>query len=147
MRRVSDVRPPQHRADVVPHHEDPALDRDVAEGGGVVLDFEAGCAHLGVLDGDWRVDDQHLRVAPVKGGLPRGRRGPRHHRVGVVVEGVVARAWMVKGGGIGDAGGGWLEHPRQWLGAQRTDLLLGVPNCPEPSGASCGGTGAELGHC
>ena len=21
------------------------------------------------------------------------------------------------GGGVGDLGGGWLEHPRQWLGA------------------------------
>eukprot|EP00964_Phaeocystis_antarctica_P109281 scaffold73758_cov52-Phaeocystis_antarctica.AAC.2 len=25
---------------------------------------------------------------------------------------------MVKGGDIGGFGGGWLEHPRQWLGAQ-----------------------------
>ena len=25
---------------------------------------------------------------------------------------------MVKGSGIGGFRGGWLEHPRQWLGAQ-----------------------------
>eukprot|EP00964_Phaeocystis_antarctica_P033439 scaffold18964_cov33-Phaeocystis_antarctica.AAC.1 len=25
-------------------------------------------------------------------------------------------AWKVKGGEIDDLGGGWLEHPRQWLG-------------------------------
>eukprot|EP00964_Phaeocystis_antarctica_P090856 scaffold58190_cov64-Phaeocystis_antarctica.AAC.2 len=54
---------------------------------------------------------------------------------------------MVKGGEIGDFGGGSLEHPRQWLGAQWPDLTLGVPSCPEPPGAPLGGTGAELGHC
>ena len=44
--------------------------------------------------------------------------------------------WVVKGGGIGDFGGGWLEHPRRWLGAQWPGLSLGV----------CG-AGGELGHC
>ena len=34
---------------------------------------------------------------------------------------------MVKGGEIGGFGGGWLEHPRQWLGAQWAGLFLGVP--------------------
>ena len=29
---------------------------------------------------------------------------------------------MVNGGEIGDSGGGWLEHPRQWLGAEWADL-------------------------
>eukprot|EP00964_Phaeocystis_antarctica_P006186 scaffold3367_cov52-Phaeocystis_antarctica.AAC.2 len=53
---------------------------------------------------------------------------------------------MVKGGEIGDFGGGSLEHPRQWLGAQWRGLTLGVPSCPEPPGAPLGGTGAELGH-
>ena len=53
---------------------------------------------------------------------------------------------MVKGGEIGDFGGGSLEHPRQWLGAQWRGLFLGVPSCPEPPGAPLGGTGAELGH-
>ena len=28
-------------------------------------------------------------------------------------------AYMVKGGEMGGLGGGELEHPRQWLGAQR----------------------------
>ena len=54
---------------------------------------------------------------------------------------------MVKGGEIGDFGGGSLEHPRQWLGAQWIGLTLEVPSCPEPPGAPLGGTGAELGHC
>ena len=44
-------------------------------------------------------------------------------------------ACMVKGGEIGDFGGGWLEHPRQWLGTQWSGLFLGVPGCPEPPGA------------
>ena len=34
---------------------------------------------------------------------------------------------MVKGGTIGAFGGGWLEHTRQWLGAQWAGLSLGVP--------------------
>ena len=29
---------------------------------------------------------------------------------------------MVKGREIGGLGGGWFEHPRQWLGAQRAGL-------------------------
>ena len=35
---------------------------------------------------------------------------------------------MVKGGEIGGFGGGLLEQPRQWLGAQRLGLLLQVPS-------------------
>ena len=31
-------------------------------------------------------------------------------------------AYTVKGGEIGGFGGGWLEHPRQWLGGQWPDL-------------------------
>ena len=27
-------------------------------------------------------------------------------------------SWRVEGGGIGGFGGGWLEQPRQWRGAQ-----------------------------
>ena len=54
---------------------------------------------------------------------------------------------MVKGGDIGNLGGGSLEHPRQWLGAQWAGLFLGVPSRPEPPGAPRGGAGAELGHC
>ena len=42
---------------------------------------------------------------------------------------------MVKGGDMDGFGGGWLEHPRQWLGAQWVGLFLGVPSCPEPPGA------------
>ena len=44
-------------------------------------------------------------------------------------------AWMVKGSEISGFGGGWLEQPRQWLGAQWAGLFLGVPSCPEPPGA------------
>ena len=40
--------------------------------------------------------------------------------------GSAARAWMVEGVGIGGFGGGSLEHPRQWLGAQWAGLFLGV---------------------
>ena len=54
---------------------------------------------------------------------------------------------MAKGDKIGGFGGGWLEHPRQWLGAQWAGLFLRVPSCPEPLGASRGGTGAKMGHC
>ena len=39
---------------------------------------------------------------------------------------------MLKRGEMGGFGGGSLEHPRQWLGAQRPGLFLGVP---EPPGA------------
>ena len=42
---------------------------------------------------------------------------------------------MVKAGDIGHFGGGSLEHPRQWLGAQCAGLFLGVLRCPEPPGA------------
>ena len=35
-----------------------------------------------------------------------------------------------KGGEMGGFGGGELEHPRQWLGAQRAGLSLGVLSCP-----------------
>ncbi len=38
---------------------------------------------------------------------------------------------MVKGGECGGFAGGWLEHPRRWLGAQWAGLFLGVPNCSE----------------
>ena len=41
---------------------------------------------------------------------------------------------MVKGGEIGGFGGGSLEHPRQWLGAQWLSLFLGAPGYPEPPG-------------
>eukprot|EP00964_Phaeocystis_antarctica_P143146 scaffold108637_cov60-Phaeocystis_antarctica.AAC.3 len=47
-----------------------------------------------------------------QGGEERRERGP------VLGEG----AYTVKGGEIGGFGGGWLEHPRQWLGAQWPDL-------------------------
>ena len=33
---------------------------------------------------------------------------------------------MVKGGEIGGFGGGWLKHPRQWLGTQWPGLSLRV---------------------
>ena len=42
---------------------------------------------------------------------------------------------MVRRGEMGDCGGGWLEHPRPWLGAQWPGLALEVPSCPEPPGA------------
>ena len=48
---------------------------------------------------------------------------------------VEARAYMVKGGEKGGSEGGWLTHPRPRLGAQWAGLFLGVPSCPEPSGA------------
>ena len=56
------------------------------------------------------------------------------HAVGLVVR-VEARAYMVKGGEKGGSEGGWLTHPRPRLGAQWASLFLGVPSCPEPSGA------------
>ena len=61
--------------------------------------------------------------------------------------GVLGVAWRVRGGEIGDIGGGSLEPPRRWLGAPWLDPTLGVPSCPEPPGAPRGGTGGELGHC
>ena len=49
---------------------------------------------------------------------------------------------------MGGFGGGWIEHPRQRLGAQwDRPLPLGGPGCSGPPGAPCGGTGAELGRC
>ena len=42
-----------------------------------------------------------------------------------VVEVSVCLTWMVEGGGeVGGFGGGWLEHPRQWLGARWAGLSL-----------------------
>ena len=35
-------------------------------------------------------------------------------------------AYTAEGGGVGGVGGGSLAHPRQWLGAQRLSLALGV---------------------
>ena len=37
------------------------------------------------------------------------------------------RPWrrLVKGSGIGGLGGGWLEQPRQWPGAQRLGIEIG----------------------
>ena len=42
--------------------------------------------------------------------------------------------WVAKGSAIGGFGGGWLEHPRQRMGAQWAGLSLGVPSCQEPQG-------------
>ena len=53
---------------------------------------------------------------------------------------------MVKGGEIGGYEGGSLEHLRRWLGAQWLGLTPGVPSCPEPPGAPCGGAGAARRH-
>ena len=39
---------------------------------------------------------------------------------------LLRHAYMVKRGEIGGCGGGWLEHPRQWLGTQWLGLALGV---------------------
>ena len=61
----------------------------------------------------------HVKAVEDSGGLPVEVRG----------------ACTVKGGGIGSFGGGSLEHPRQWLGAQWPGLFLGVPSCSEPPGA------------
>ena len=36
---------------------------------------------------------------------------------------------------IGDVGGGVLERPRLWLGAQWLGLTLRALSCPEPPGA------------
>ena len=44
-------------------------------------------------------------------------------------------AWMAKGSRIGDFGGSSLEHPRLCLGGQWLGRALGVPSCPELSGA------------
>ena len=54
---------------------------------------------------------------------------------------------MLNGGETGGFGGGSLEQPRRWLGAQWAGLFLGVPSCPGPPGAPLGGAGAELGRC
>ena len=45
-----------------------------------------------------------------------------------------AASCMAKGSGIGGFGGGSLEHPRPWLGAQRAGLAPGVPGCLELPG-------------
>eukprot|EP00964_Phaeocystis_antarctica_P016631 scaffold9156_cov57-Phaeocystis_antarctica.AAC.2 len=63
----------------------------------------------------------------------RGRvRGRVRVRVRVAVRVRVSRcraamlAWMGNGGEMGGFGGGYLEHPRQWLGTQWAGLVLGV---------------------
>ena len=35
-----------------------------------------------------------------------------------------APTYRRKGGGVGDCGGGWFEHPRQWLGLHWAGLSL-----------------------
>eukprot|EP00964_Phaeocystis_antarctica_P145243 scaffold111252_cov63-Phaeocystis_antarctica.AAC.1 len=55
--------------------------------------------------------------------------------VGVAQRGERGGAWMVKRSQIGSFGGGSVEHPRHWLGAQWAGLFLGAPSCPEPPGA------------
>ena len=52
---------------------------------------------------------------------------------------------MTEGGGIGGFGGGWLQHPRRWLGAQWPGLWLRVSTRnrqarPEEAHASSYGT-------
>ena len=39
----------------------------------------------------------------------------------------ISRAWTVKGGEMGDFGGGSVEPPRRWVGARWPGLTLGVP--------------------
>jgi hypothetical protein len=39
-------------------------------------------------------------------------------------------AWRAKGGAIGGFGGGWLEQPRPWRGAQWAGLSLGSAEPP-----------------
>ena len=51
-----------------------------------------------------------------------------------------------QGGGIGSFGGGWLEHPRRWLGARWADSPPGIAHRPELPGAPLGGAGGELGR-
>ena len=55
--------------------------------------------------------------------------GPR------LLDEVTLCACMVKGGEIGDFGGGSLEPSRRWRGAPWLGLALGVPSCPEPPAA------------
>eukprot|EP00964_Phaeocystis_antarctica_P113355 scaffold77399_cov76-Phaeocystis_antarctica.AAC.9 len=61
------------------------------------------------------------------------RRAPRRslHEHALLHE----RACMVKGGGIGGFGGGWLEHPRRAGALPRSGLCGTVLACPEPPGA------------
>ena len=58
-----------------------------------------------------------------------------------------SRTWMVNGCGIiGNSGGGELEHPRQWLGAQWAGLSpWECPTASSRQGRPCEGAGAELG--
>ena len=72
-------------------------------------------------------DLRHRVVVAAASGLQQRRQ--QTHGVALTL------ACMVNGGGIGGFGGGALEHPRQWLGAQWAGLFLGVPSCPEPPGA------------
>ena len=55
-------------------------------------------------------------------------------RVRVRVRARARYLWMVQRSEMGGFGGGWLEHPRQWLGSERQALILGAPSCPEPLG-------------
>ena len=86
------------------------------------------------------------------GSRPRRRRRARHSAGACTVEGGLA--------GSGDLAGGWLERPRQRLGARRPPNPLEVcSGHPGPPGAFRGGAGrrapsaerrapsAERGHC
>eukprot|EP00964_Phaeocystis_antarctica_P144840 scaffold110733_cov66-Phaeocystis_antarctica.AAC.4 len=54
---------------------------------------------------------------------------------------------MVIGSGIGDFGGGWLEHARRWLGSQWPDLSLGRGAAQSRQAHPEARARAELRHC
>eukprot|EP00964_Phaeocystis_antarctica_P102278 scaffold67640_cov63-Phaeocystis_antarctica.AAC.3 len=47
-------------------------------------------------------------------------------------------SYMAKGGEIGGFGGGWLEHPRQWLGTQWPGPLTGSAGLPRATRRALG---------
>eukprot|EP00964_Phaeocystis_antarctica_P027194 scaffold15318_cov36-Phaeocystis_antarctica.AAC.2 len=72
------------------------------------------------------------RVRPRRLAVRRESEEGAVERTGLIGD---AHTWMARRSGIGDLGGGWLEHSRQWLGSQWPGLTVGVTRCPEPPGA------------
>eukprot|EP00964_Phaeocystis_antarctica_P144552 scaffold110362_cov63-Phaeocystis_antarctica.AAC.1 len=92
------------------------LSKGFVVGPEAVAELAGGQLHLVLGPRDVQRLDPERGLLPVAGG---------EHDL-LLLEG----ACMVKGGEIGGFGGGWLEHPRRWLGAQRAGLSPGSTEPP-----------------
>jgi len=67
----------------------------------------------------WQTGQETSNVARLRRGLMMGDGDGDGSGIGND-----APTYRRKGGGVGDSGGGWLEHPRQWLALHRPGLSM-----------------------